>query len=85
MTAKKEDVQIEVVIDKEVSFVEEWREGYVTYGGHRYHFWLIEPKHRDANNDSYEIEVRWYFKTVPRQVRAMYTHIIELFKKQTND
>jgi hypothetical protein len=33
----------------------------------------------------YEIEVRWFFQRVPREVRAMYPLIINAFKQKLHD
>lgn len=66
-------------IDKEPSIKEVWYEGYVDYKGIRHRFWLIEPQDSD-----YELEVRWFFKSVPMEVRKMYVEIIETFKEINN-
>lgn len=63
-------------IDKQPSITEVWYEGYVDYKGERHSFWLIEPQNCD-----YELEVRWFFKNVPREVRMQYVEIIETFKQ----
>lgn len=67
-------------IDKKPSIKEVWYEGYVDYKGIRYSFWLIEPQDCD-----YELEVRWFTKSVPREVRMQYVEIIETFKKINYD
>ena len=71
----------EIVINKEPSFYEIWREGFVTYKNKKHYFWLIYPQGLDVNGAEYECEVRWFFARVPREVRAMYPQIIESFKQ----
>lgn len=70
----------QIVINKDPSFHEVWREGYVEFNGERHHFWLVDPQRSD-----YELEVRWFFKRVPMEVRAMYPLIIESFKRKYYD
>lgn len=71
----------QIVINKEPSFTEIWHEGYVEVQGERHYFWLIHPQGVDYRGNEYEVEVRWFFKRVPREVRAMYNSIIEAFKQ----
>jgi hypothetical protein len=75
---KKE--QIELRINKKESFVETWYEGSVMYDGEQHMFWLVDPDRSD-----YEPEVRWFFQNVPREVRQMYSVIIDNFKEIKND
>lgn len=70
-----------IVINKTPSFVEVWHEGYVEYKDEEHNFWLIQPQQKDPNGLDYEIEVRWFFQKVPREVRAMSPQIIEAFKQ----
>jgi len=72
-----EDNVLVVNIAKKPSFVETWYEGSVEYEGKEHKFWLIDPV-----GDNYECEVRWFFKSVPREVRVNYATILELFKKE---
>ena len=80
---KKEVNQI--VINKEMSFVERWHEGYIEANGQRHYFWLIDPQGVDPRGNEYAPEVRWFFARVPREVRAMYNSIIEAFKQKRYD
>ena len=75
-----ENKEIEVVINKKPSFVETWFEGSVMYDGQEHKFWLVDPKSEDPSGDMYECEVKWFFKNVPREVRASYVSIIEMYK-----
>ena len=67
---------VSIAVEKEPAFVETWYEGYVEYDGKKHQFWIIDPEGSD-----YEIECRWFFKTVPREVRMMYNSIIESYKQ----
>lgn len=78
-------MEAQIVINKEPSFREVWREGYVEYLGHKYYFWLIDPEGADEKGEEYEMEVRWFFKRVPMEVRQMATQIIETFKTKNDD
>lgn len=71
----------QIVINKEPSFTEIWREGHVIHDGVQHNFWLIHPQGVDPNGNEYEIDVRWFFQRVPREVRAMVPQIIEAFKQ----
>jgi hypothetical protein len=71
----------QIVINKDASFTEVWHEGYIESNEERYYFWLIDPQGVDPKGNQYEIEVRWFFKTVPREVRVMHNSIIEAFKQ----
>ena len=74
----------QIVINKEPSFTEIWREGYVTHKDIVHYFWLIHPQNKDANSEEYECEVRWFFSKVPKEVRALYPQIINSFKQTLN-
>lgn len=74
------NMETKISLDKEASFTEVWYEGNVEYEGKEHRFWLVDPQHKIG--EEYECEVRWFFKNVPRQVRAMYVTIIELYKKE---
>jgi hypothetical protein len=75
----------QIVINKEPSFYEIWHEGYVEHEGVKHNFWLIHPKGKDLNGNEYEIDVRWFFQRVPREVRALIPQIIEAFKTKAQD
>jgi hypothetical protein len=74
-------MNIIIEIDKEPSFTEVWYEGSVFYGEDEHKFWLVHPQNKDRNEQDYEIEVRWFFAKVPREIRAMRDQIIEAFKQ----
>ena len=72
----------EISINKTPSFCENWHEGYVEYQGRQHKFWLIDPKKQTPEDYDYELEVRWFFKNVPTEVRMMYSLIVESFKQK---
>lgn len=74
-------METKITINKEPSFNEIWREGHIEYNGKKHYFWLIHPQGIDVNGHHYEMEVRWFFSKVPREVRALYPQIIEAFKQ----
>ena len=73
-----------VEINKDMSFVECWYEGKIQYNGEEHKFWLIHPQGVDPNGYEYEIDVRWFFQRVPREVRAMLPYIIDAFKQKAH-
>jgi len=74
-----------VSINRQPSFTEIWYEGSVTYEGKDYNFWLINPRGLDDQGREYEMEIRWWFKQVPREIRAMSETIIKDFKDNRHD
>jgi hypothetical protein len=70
-----------ITINKTPSFNEVWHEGHIEHNGKFHYFWLIHPQGLDPEGDQYELEVRWFFSRVPREVRALYPQIIEAFKQ----
>lgn len=80
-----EEKMITVSINKTPSFTEIWYEGSVTYNDKDYSFWLINPRGLDEQGREYEMEVRWWFKQVPREIRAMSETIINDFKNNKHD
>jgi hypothetical protein len=46
---------------------------------------LINPRGLDEQGREYEMEVRWWFKQVPMEIRRMSEQIINDFKQQQND
>jgi hypothetical protein len=72
--------EVSIAVEKEPSFVETWYEGFVEYEGEKYKFWIIDPEGSD-----YEIECRFFFKTIPREVRMMYNSIISTYKQIKDD
>lgn len=77
--------QMTVSINRQPSFTEIWHEGSVKVDNKEYMFWLINPTGRDEQGREYEIEVRWWFKQVPMEIRKMGTQIINDFKQQQDD
>lgn len=80
MKKVEENLQ-KIVINKDPSFTEIWHEGYIEYDGEQHKFWLIHPKGLDPHGYEYELDVRWFFQRVPREIRAMAPQIIEAFKQ----
>ena len=77
--------QVKVSINRQPSFTEIWYEGSVEYDGREFMFWLINPRGLDEQGREYEMEVRWWFKQVPKEIRAMSEQIIKDFKEKPND
>jgi hypothetical protein len=61
-----------------------WFEGSVLYEGEEHKFWLVDPQSTDKNEQEFECEVKWFFKNVPKEVRASYASIIEMYKSIHN-
>lgn len=76
---------ITVKINRKPSFTEIWYEGSVTHEGKEYMFWLINPRGMDEQGREYEMEVRWWFKQVPVEIRKMSEQIINDFKENQHD
>jgi hypothetical protein len=76
---------ITVSINRKPSFTEIWHEGSVNYEGREFMFWLINPRGLDDQGREYEMEVRWWFKQVPMEVRKMSEQIIKDFKENQHD
>ncbi len=76
---------IKVEINRAPSFTEIWHEGSVTMGDKQYMFWLINPTGLDEQGREYEMEIRWWFKQVPMEIRSMGTQIIKDFKEKQHD
>ena len=74
-----------VSINRKPSFTEIWHEGSVTYENKKHMFWLINPRGLDDQGREYEMEVRWWFKQVPMEVRKMSEQIIKDFKESRHD
>jgi hypothetical protein len=74
-----------VSINRQPSFTEIWHEGSVTFENKEYSFWLINPRGMDEQGREYEMEIRWWFKQVPREIRAMSEQIINDFKDAKHD
>jgi hypothetical protein len=76
--------QATVSINKNSSFTEIWYEGSVEFNNRTYNFWLVNPRGLDEQGREYEVEVRWWFKRVPSEVRGMHEQIIEGFYESQN-
>ena len=74
-----------VSINRKPSFTEIWHEGSVTYENKENMFWAIKPRGLDDQGREYEMEVRWWFKQVPMEVRKMSDQIIKDFKESRHD
>jgi hypothetical protein len=73
-----------ISINRNPSFTEVWHEGSIDFNDKTHRFWIVCPQGVDPHGYEYEVEVRWFFQRVPREVRAMMPIIIEAFK-QTNE
>ena len=80
-----DEKQVTVTINRQPSFTEIWHEGVVTYNETEYMFWLINPRGLDNQGREYEIEIRWWFKQVPMEVRKLSEQIINDFKDAKDD
>jgi len=76
---RMDDKQLKVSINKEPSFTEIWYEGFIELNGEEHKFWLIHPKGLDPYGNEYNVEVKWFFQHVPREVRSMHPYIIDAF------
>lgn len=80
-----ESEHIQISINRTPSFTEIWHEGFVESNGEQHKFWLIHPQGVDPYGNEYELDVRWFFQRVPRQIRAMVPYIIDSFKQNKHD
>lgn len=80
-----ENEHVGISINREPSFTETWYEGFVQLDEEKHQFWLIHPNGVDPNGNEYEVDVRWFFARVPRQVRGMLPYIIDAFKQKQHD
>lgn len=78
-------MKVEVSIDRKPSIVEVWYEGSVTAEGKEHKFWLIDPQTPDPAGNVYEIEVRWFFKQVPMEIRRMSEQIAQQYLEMRNE
>ena len=74
-----------VHVSTKPAFIEVWYEGYVEYNEKKFQFWLIDPQGEDQVGNEYEMEVRWFFKNIPIEVRAIHNQILEQYKHIKND
>ena len=68
-----------IEINKTPCFMEVWHEGFVEHEGEKHMFWLIDPQRMDKNGLEYNVEIRWFFRDVPREVRSLQSLIIESY------
>ena len=80
-----DEKQVKVSINRKPSFTEIWYEGSIEYNDRTYMFWLINPRGLDDQGREYEMEVRWWFKQVPMEIRRMSEQIINDFKDAKDD
>ena len=80
-----DEIMVTVEINRQPSFTEIWYEGSVKYDGRDFSFWLINPRGLDDQGREYEMEVRWWYKQVPKEIRAMSEQIIKDFKENKHD
>jgi uncharacterized pyridoxamine 5'-phosphate oxidase family protein len=80
-----DEKHLTVSINRKPSFTEIWHEGSVEFDGKEYKFWLINPRGKDEQGREYEMEVRWWFKQVPMEIRKMSDTIINDFKTNQHD
>jgi hypothetical protein len=78
------EIQATVSINKNSSFTEIFYEGFVEFNKREYNFWLVNPRGLDEQGREYEIEVRWWFKRVPVEVRGMHDQIVEAYYESQN-
>jgi len=75
--------EVRMKISKNASFIEFWYEGSVEWEGKEHKFWLIDPQGEPPHD--FDLEVRWFYKSVPKEVRALYPIIIKAFKHIENE
>lgn len=75
----EDEKQLKVSINRAPSFTEIWYEGFIEYNEEAHKFWLIHPQGVDPNGNEYNVEVKWFFQHVPREVRSMHPYIIDAF------
>lgn len=74
---------IEMKISRNASFIEFWYEGSVIHEGKEHKFWLLDPQGEPPFD--FDLEIRWFYKSVPKEVRALYPVIIKAFKQMENE
>lgn len=74
MWEKENERQVTIAVEKTPAFTETWYEGYVELDGVKHAFWIIDPV-----GGEYEVEVRWFFKNIPKEVRALYNNIVNAY------
>jgi len=73
-----EYMESKISITNKPTYTQKWYVGNVTYEGEKYFFWLSET-------DEYAqlpIDISWFYKKVPMEVRGMTQNIIDVFLKQ---
>lgn len=76
---------ITVTVKKDPSFTEVWYEGHVMFNDKKHMFWLIDPQGKDEEGREYEMELRWWFKDVPAEIRNMGFRILNDYKRTNYD
>lgn len=82
---KVKEMKAEVSISRKPSIIEVWYEGSVTLDGKEHRFWLIDPQTPDPEGNLYEVDVRWFFKQVPMEVRRMHNEIVQQYLEMRNE
>ena len=80
-----DEKQVTVTINRQPAFTEIWHEGSVQFNNRTFMFWLINPRGLDDQGREYEMEIRWWFKQVPMEIRSMSEQIIKDFKENRHD
>lgn len=81
----KEEPIMTIAIKKTPEFMEVWFEGKVEYEGEVYQFWLVDPQSLDPQGNQYEPEVKWFFKNIPREVRAAANEIVKHYLERDEE
>mgnify|MGYP003335743064 CR=1 FL=1 len=76
--------QVDISITKKPEFTEVWYSGYIVYAGQTYDFWLIDPQGTDSRGYEYEVDVRWFFKRVPMEVRRLESEIKKYYLERND-
>jgi hypothetical protein len=71
-----------IVIGKEYEYREIWYKGHITHEEDIYPFWLIYTEGLSDATVDYPYRIEWFYRSVPREVRAMEEQIVNKFKDQ---
>jgi hypothetical protein len=75
---------MKITIDNRQVIKETWRSGFITYENIEHRFWLVEYCNIN-DTEGCKVTIQWFYKQVPREVRAMESKIIEQFKNENKD
>lgn len=73
-----------IALNKTPEFTEVWYSGYVEFRGEKHEFWLVDPQGTDSKGNDYEVDVKWFFKVVPREVRKLENQIKQQYYDKRN-